>query len=151
MPDPVAGLAIVYDDGGRHQAGHAGRVGDCAVRAVAIAAGRPYQLVHDELRRRGHRHPRRGVAITTLVPYLLDLGWRQVRAPVGPFTAARLPAGRVLVELAGDHPWDGHLVAVLDHVVHDVGEPRRGRARVLSVWSGPLCDQPIDDVAPTLW
>jgi hypothetical protein len=36
-----------YDDGGRKDAGWKGTGGDCVVRAVAIATGRPYQEVYD--------------------------------------------------------------------------------------------------------
>ena len=39
-----------YNDGGRAAAGYKGRAGDCAVRAIAIAAEKPYQEVYDGLR-----------------------------------------------------------------------------------------------------
>lgn len=147
----VGGLGLVLDDGGRHRAGHVGRAGDCAVRAVAIAALRPYQLVYDELRQRSRRRPRHGVEKSALIRYLHALGWSQLRIAVGPLTAGHVPAGRLVVELAGKDPREGHLAAVVDHVVHDTGDPLRGRARVLSVWTGPVNDQPLGDAALTLW
>lgn len=38
-----------YDDGGRATAGYKGKTGDCGVRAVAIATGKPYKEVYDAL------------------------------------------------------------------------------------------------------
>src|SRR5262249_45511811 len=53
--DPTDGRCRwVKDDGGRRKSGiarAAGRkdtVGDCVVRAIAIATGRPYRKVHDD-------------------------------------------------------------------------------------------------------
>jgi hypothetical protein len=42
-------MPIVYDDGRRSAAGFVGRTGDCVVRAVAIASGRPYAEVYQAL------------------------------------------------------------------------------------------------------
>lgn len=43
-------MKFVYDDGGRAAAGFKGKkVGDCICRAVAIATGKPYRDVHNEL------------------------------------------------------------------------------------------------------
>jgi hypothetical protein len=39
-------LSFQYDDGGREAAGFKGSTGDCAVRASAIASGRPYKEVY---------------------------------------------------------------------------------------------------------
>ncbi len=40
---------FIYDDGGRVAAGFKGSTGDCCVRAVAIATGRPYQEIYDAI------------------------------------------------------------------------------------------------------
>ena len=37
------------NDGGREQAGYKGLTGDCVARSIAIASGRNYQTVYDEL------------------------------------------------------------------------------------------------------
>ncbi len=38
-----------FDDGGRTAAGFQGQTGDCVTRAIAIATGKPYREVYDEL------------------------------------------------------------------------------------------------------
>ena len=38
-----------YNDGGRELAGYKGKTGDCVTRAIAIATGKPYQEVYDNL------------------------------------------------------------------------------------------------------
>jgi hypothetical protein len=54
-------MEFVYDDGGRAAAGFKGSTGDCVVRAIAIASGKPYREVYDALNvlskqaRSGHR------------------------------------------------------------------------------------------------
>src|SRR6266702_525925 len=42
-------MDFVYNDGGRAAAGYRGRAGDCVVRAIAIAAQKPYQDVYDAI------------------------------------------------------------------------------------------------------
>src|SRR6516165_10226867 len=42
-------MDFVYSDGGRAAAGYKGRAGDCVVRAIAIAAQKPYQEVYDAI------------------------------------------------------------------------------------------------------
>lgn len=36
-----------FNDGGRAAAGYKGSTGDCVVRSIAIATGRPYQEIYD--------------------------------------------------------------------------------------------------------
>ena len=38
-----------YNDGGREAAGYKGKTGDCVARAIAIAMGRDYQHVCDDI------------------------------------------------------------------------------------------------------
>jgi hypothetical protein len=47
---PTAALGFVRNDGGRLAAGFQGGAGDCVVRAIAIAAQRPYLEVYEALR-----------------------------------------------------------------------------------------------------
>ena len=42
-------IKFKYNDGGRANAGYKGTCGDCAVRAIAIASGKPYKEVYTEL------------------------------------------------------------------------------------------------------
>lgn len=82
----MQGIQWIYDDGGRKAAGYKGDVGDCVTRAVAIAAGLPYQEVYDGLegmancKRITKRGPRRsaarnGVRKRTTKAYMERLGW----------------------------------------------------------------------------
>jgi hypothetical protein len=57
----TARLGYVYDDRGRAEAGYKGDAGDCVVRSIAIATGRPYKEVYDELSHRiKHGKQRKG-------------------------------------------------------------------------------------------
>jgi hypothetical protein len=54
--------AWVYDDGGRAAAGFKGKnVGDCVCRAVAIATGKPYRAIHNDLVEIGWDGPERHI------------------------------------------------------------------------------------------
>ena len=119
-----------YDDGGRQVAGYKGLTGDCAVRSIAIATGRPYQEVYDginslaKLERTGKRKKKRsnannGVYRITSQKYIESLGWKWVPT-MGIGMGCRLhlrkgelPAGRLIVKVSK------HLTAVIDGVIHD--------------------------------
>jgi hypothetical protein len=158
---------FVRDDGGRSRSGIArgGKgddVGDCAVRAIAIATQRPYREVWNELTGAAVRHVanakrgwgkrarrRSGVSLSLLHadhgndpevygPYLETLGWRFKSTkdlPRGKGLHLRpdqLPGGSVIVDLPG------HLCAVIDGVLRDVSDcSREGRARIRGYWSLP--------------
>lgn len=147
MPATTEPLPFVYDDGGRAAAGYVGTAGDCTVRAIAIATGKPYQEVYDALfelsrrerllRKRG-QSPRDGVHKTTYKRYLQSIGWRFVptmRIGSGCTThlrAGELPMGRLVVSVSR------HNVAVIDCVVHDTYDPSRDGTRcVYGYWIEP--------------
>ena len=47
-------MELIITDGGRRAAGYKGHCGDCEVRAIAIAAKRPYKITDSqECRQRG--------------------------------------------------------------------------------------------------
>lgn len=137
----------VYNDGGRRAAGYRGKSGDCVTRAIAIAAQRPYQDVYDDLntaslieRRSKHKktrsNARTGVWTLTTRRYLNQQNW--IWTPtmkIGSgckvhLRSGELPNGRLIVRLSG------HLVAVIDGVIHDIGDPSRGGNRcVYGFWS----------------
>ena len=127
-------LGSVYSDGGRAAAGFKGHTGDCSVRAIAIATGRPYKEVYDDLNERGakckitKRHPRQcrartGVCVKVLHAYFRDLGWRWTATMgIGTGTTVHLapdelPAGRLVARISK------HLCAVIDGTVWDTGNP----------------------------
>jgi hypothetical protein len=134
-------------DGGRAAAGIRAS-DDCVVRAIAIAARKPYRAVWDDLaailRDRMHqaavrerypdqkRTPGNGVWKEFYHDYVLDLGFEWVPTS-GPGTALHgvhmradeLPRGRLIVKLSK------HVAAVINHTLHDTFDCRReGRQRV---------------------
>lgn len=131
---------FVRNDGGRARAGFKGSAsGDCVTRAIATAAGLPYEEVYNALNlaaegerpRSGKRrsNARTGVLRRTYEPYLLGLGFRWVSTmAIGQgckvhLRASELPAGRLVVRVSR------HLCAVIDGVVHDTTDPSRGGKR----------------------
>lgn len=132
-----------FDDGGRANAGYKGQTGDCVVRAIAIATRKPYQEVYSELNvlsvarkdPRGASAARTGVKKTTIRAYLASLGWTWVPTmAIGSgckvhLRDGELPVGRLIVSVSG------HIVAVIDGVIHDTFDPSRGGTRcVYGYW-----------------
>jgi hypothetical protein len=154
----------VKDDGGRRgsgiarAAGRKNEVGDCVARAIAIATGKPYREVHDALtvatvrhiyaggdsetpawsrwaRRRGGVRafdPDHGCHDGAYGPYLKSLGWSytSTKGQKVHLRADDLPRGRLIVSM------HRHLVAVIDHVIHDTHDcGRAGRVPVRGYWT----------------
>jgi hypothetical protein len=153
----------IKDDGGRRKSGiarAAGRkneVGDCVTRAIAIATGKQYRDVHDALtvakvrhvyeggdsdhpewskwtRRRGGVRafdPDHGCNDGAYGPYLASLGWSytSTKGQKVHLRADELPRGKLIVRI------NRHLVAVIDHVIHDTHDcGRAGRVPVKGYW-----------------
>jgi hypothetical protein len=142
--------AWVYDDGGRAGAGFKGHAGDCVARAISIATERPYADVYRTLadasagyqRRRGSkphaRSARNGVPKPIIRKVMAEWGWLWTPTmSIGSGTtvhlrADELPAGRLVVQVTK------HVCAVIDGVVHDLGDPsREGTRAVYGYWSRP--------------
>lgn len=140
-------LPWVYNDGGRDAAGYKGETGDCVVRSIAIATGRPYQEVYDavnalaegERPRRGRTRSssRTGVKRQTYTKYLHTIGWSwtptmkigsgcKVHLRVG-----ELPPGRLVVRLSK------HMVAVVDGIAQDTYDPGRDGTRCVYGYFSP--------------
>lgn len=138
----MTAVGFVYDDGGRVDAGFRGTAGDCVTRAVAIATGSGYRHVYDELwqldrERNGARArgPRDGYPIKLVRAYLTRRGWEwtaTVRIGSGcrvHLRADELPDGPVICRVTH------HLCAVVDGVLHDIGDCSRGGTRcVYGYW-----------------
>ena len=139
----MSAMAWVYDDGGRAAAGFRGQAGDCVTRSIAIAGQMDYRAVYDELnertkplRQKGKRSgARTGVPRKVIRSYLADYDW--VWTPtmfIGSgcrvhLRADELPTGRLIANCSG------HLVAVIDGVVHDTHDPsREGTRCVYGYW-----------------
>src|SRR6516225_3837463 len=92
-------------------------------------------------RRRGNvrfLHADHGVMDAVYGPYLEGLGWRFTSTRDLPrgrgvhLRADELPRGRLIVRLPG------HLVAVVDGVIHDTNDcSEEGRRRIRGYWSAP--------------
>jgi hypothetical protein len=149
LPKNPAGTGLLgfqFDDGGRKAAGYKGKTGDCVVRSVAIATGRPYQEVYESVnklagrerkgkRKRGISNARTGVYKGTTHKLLESLGWQWTPTmEIGSgckvhLRADELPKGRLIVSVSG------HLTAVIDGVIHDTHDPsRRGTRCVYGYW-----------------
>jgi len=136
-----------YDDGGREKAGYAGRTGDCACRAIAIASGMPYQEVYDLIVDEGKRdrltkkrsrksHPRTGVYAATMKRIMKRIGWTWVPTMfVGSgckvhLRSDELPSGKIICNVSK------HYVAVVDGVARDTYDPtREGTRCVYGYWT----------------
>ena len=133
-------MNVKYNDGGRAAAGFKGRVGDCVVRAIAIAAGMPYKEVydylHDQMKKRGDPgSPAKGVSKKIYEPYILSLGFKWVPTmKIG--TGCRvhmrdveLPDGIIICRLSR------HLATVIDGILHDTHDcSREGTRCVYGYW-----------------
>ena len=135
-----------HNDGGRAAAGFKGTTGDCAARAVAIAAGIPYRQAYDTInamatnersgkRKRGVSNARLGVFKPLMHKYLAALGFTWTPT-MGIGTGCRvhmradqLPPGRLIVSLSR------HYAAVIDGVLHDNHDSSRNGTRcVYGYW-----------------
>lgn len=131
-------MQFIRNDGGRKEAGFKGSAGDCVVRAVAIASGRPYREVYDVLSegcraqrvtRRGRKKSsaRDGVTIGRkwFKEYMQALGFEWVPCmKIGTgcrvhLVREELPMGRLVVRVSK------HVCAVIDGVIHDTHDPQR--------------------------
>lgn len=140
----------VYDDGGRGQAGYKGDTGDCAVRAVAIATGKPYKEVYDAINRVAQRerprgstkrsNARTGVWPKTVHRYLIDeLGWEWTPTmTIGSgcqvhLHERELPRGRIICRVSK------HYTAVINGIIFDTHDPSRDGTRcVYGYWQEPI-------------
>lgn len=142
-------IGFAYNDGGRRDAGFSGVVGDCVVRAFAIAADLPYRRVYDDLsdmcvsmapKRGPVAHPSTGVPMPVAKMWMAEHGWTwtpTMGIGTGCLThlsASELPAGRLVARVSK------HVCAVVDGVVHDLYDPSRDGSRcVYGVWHPEPC------------
>lgn len=139
-------MSINITDGGRAAAGYRGKTGDCVVRAIAVATGRAYQDVYDQInqiaereRPRGRKKrsdARTGVHKPTIRRYMEWIGWTWTPTmAIGSgctvhLKADELPRGRLVVSVSK------HLVAVIDGIIHDSHDSTRDGTRcVYGYWS----------------
>lgn len=133
-------MKFTYNDGGRAEAGYKGFTGDCACRAAAIAAQRPYKEVYDLInqlaksertgkRKRKVSNARTGVYPDTFKKVMAHYGFVWVPTMhIGQGCTVHLrenelPTGRIVCNLSG------HFTAVIDGVINDTYDCSRGGTR----------------------
>lgn len=128
-------MNVVYNDGGRSKY-FKGRVGDCVTRAIAIASGRDYKEVYDELAKIGKCSPRNGVMPNVYKKYLAKHGYKWVcLATFGKGVTNHLKDGEIPMQGSIICNCSRHLVAVVDGVVNDTHDPtRNGTRAVYGYW-----------------
>lgn len=116
---------FVYNDGGRSQYFSATHVGDCVVRAIAIASQRDYKEVYDYISKVQGYTPRNGTRKKCIRKVAEHFGGRWVPTmSIGSgckvhLRADELPKGRIVCSCSG------HDVAVIDGVINDTYDPSR--------------------------
>jgi hypothetical protein len=128
-------MAWVFNDGGRAAAGFRGAAGDCVTRALAIATGESYADIYKEVSQRAGKTARNGVSREISRECLMARGWKWVPTmTIGSgcrvhLRADELPAGVVICKCSG------HLVTVIDGVIHDTHDSSRdGKRCVYGYW-----------------
>jgi hypothetical protein len=131
-------MPCIRHDGGRAAAGFVGTTGDCVVRSVAIASGRPYREVYEALsegcktqrvtkRGKAKASARDGVNVTRkwFKDYMAAAGFVWVPTmQIGTgcrvhLVKGELPMGRLVVSVSK------HYTAVVDGVIYDTHNPQR--------------------------
>ncbi len=130
----------VYDDGGRSQYFKGKNAGDCAFSVIAIATGKDYMEVYNDInvlakderitkRRPTRSSARNGVYIETLKKLMASYGWKWVATTeIGTgckvhLRADELPSGNIVARVSN------HMTAVIDGVCHDLYDPSREGTR----------------------
>ena len=120
-------MNFIYDDGGRSRYFKGREVGDCVCRAVAIASGKDYKEIYQDLKKAVCVTPRNGV-ITRSVKFrqwMTKLGftWGSCSGIGGKqavhFVLGELPRNKRLVCSVTKH-----YVAVVNDEVHDTWDSR---------------------------
>lgn len=130
-------MRFVYCDGGRSKYFQAKNVGDCAIRAVAIATGTDYKVVYDEFKKlNGGKSCRNGTPKKVDKQYLKNNGW--IWHPtmlIGQgcsvhLNEKELPKGTLIVSVSK------HLTCVKDGVIYDTYDCSRDGSRcVYGYWT----------------
>lgn len=121
----MSDMPFILSDGGRAAAGFRGRTGDCAVRAIAIAAELPYAEVYEAMAgllremKTKDPSPRNGVPTEVMHEFMRQLGWSwKPTMAIGSgctvhLAPGELPSGRIICRVSK------HYVAVIDGAIHD--------------------------------
>ena len=142
-----------YNDGGRKKAGFKGTAGDCVTRSIAIATGKSYKEVYEDLRnenklwaenhndfvakkiRKCGTTPRNGIYKEIYTSLLKKYGWEFTPTmSIGSgckvhLRSDELPKGRLIVSVSR------HYTCVIDGVLNDTYDcSRNGTRCVYGYW-----------------
>ena len=116
---------------------------DCSVRALSVATGRPYEVVHAELARQGRQNGKHTLW-TALVRAAGNLGLARLAYVVGEcgeYGAKGAAKLLTLTQFVRDHRRGRYLLntrthsfALIDGVVHDYRHGAGARSRITSAW-----------------
>lgn len=125
-----------YNDGGRSKYFKANGVGDCVTRAIAIATGKDYKEVYNEVKKMVGYSPRNGIICADTKKIVKAFGgvWH---ACMGIGTGCKvhmredeLPKGTIVVNVSH------HLSCVKNGVINDIYDCSRDGARcVYGYWT----------------
>ena len=124
-------MEFIYNDGGRSKYFKASHVGDCAVRAIAIAMNKDYKEVYDDLKKlNGGQSCRNGTPKKVDKKYILSQGWiwHGINRGAGEccrLTEEDLPEGSLIVSVSK------HLTCVKDGVIYDTYDCSRDGERTV--------------------
>lgn len=129
-------MKTIYDDGGRSKYFKAQNVGDCAVRAIAIAADLDYLQVYNDLKKLNKGLScRNGTPPKITKAYLKQLGYTWIPTmTIGSgwrvhLKEDELPKGTLIVRLSG------HIACIKDGVLYDTHDCSRDGTRcVYGIW-----------------
>lgn len=143
---------FIFNDGGRQDTGFKGSTGDCVTRAIAIATGKQYKEVYDEInemskteylgkRMKSNSNARTGVHKKTIRKYMesLGYGWTPtMQIGQGCKTHLRsdeLPTGRLVISVSK------HMTTMIDGVINDTHDcSREGNRCVYGYFQKKLAD-----------
>lgn len=128
-------MKFVYNDGGRSKYFRAKQVGDCVVRAAAIATQRDYKEIYDLARKIAKSTPRNGLSKTHTKRLMETLGGKwHATMTIGSgciihLRDGELPMGRIVCSLSG------HVVVVINGIINDTYKnDRNGTRCVYGYW-----------------
>lgn len=143
-------MEFIYNDGGRSRYFKAKNVGDCAVRAIAIATGLDYKKVYDDLKAlNGGQSCRNGTPKKIDKAYLTQLGWEwHSTMAIGQgckvhLNENELPSGTLIVQVSK------HLTCVIDGVIYDTFNPNdysTGERCVYGYWTKPRKEENVNNI-----
>ena len=129
-------LQVRINDGGRSQYFKASNVGDCVVRAVAIATERDYKEVYNEIAKLIKYTPREGVKKNDTRKVMEHFGgtWHACMS-IGTGCKVHLAADEIPMDTRIVCNLSGHVVAVVNGVINDLYDPsREGTRCVYGYW-----------------